>query len=110
MVRTRLAGWALGVLFVTACGAPSTEEPDAQETQSAWDTNGEALQDNSPPVSATTLPPGSVGPCGGLVAYVPFKVNTSNTSVSYTRPSGCPGWSGLEAEFTMTAQYNRRKL
>lgn len=107
MLRSQSSCFALSILFANSCGEPGNFEPDAQYD---WATRGEAVQVDDPPVSATTAPPGPVSPCGGLVAYVPFKVNAHNTSANYTRPSGCPGWSGLEAVFTTTETFNRRKL
>jgi hypothetical protein len=107
MFRSRSACFAVSILFTIACGDASSFEPNAQYD---WATQGAAAQVDEPPVSATTAPPGPVTPCGGLVAYVPFKLGANHTDATYVRPAGCPGWSGLEAVFNTTATFNRRKL
>jgi hypothetical protein len=97
-------------LLTLSCGSGVTATDEWESDAPDLNTLTEDVQIDDPPVSATAPPPGSVGPCSGLAAYTPFSLGVDNTSVTYTRPSGCPGWSGLEAQFTTSAQLNRRKL
>lgn len=119
-IRSGVASAVLGAsVLLGSCGDPADYTVEDQDQRSVQDRDfgvheqvNEALQVSSPPLTptATAAPPLTAGPCIVLAAYAPFKVNDTNPEVTYTRPSSCPGWSGLEAEFTATATLKYRKL
>jgi hypothetical protein len=93
-------------LLLVACGASVEAEDSANldALDEAQNIGGEVG-----PAPAPTQQPGIIN-CNSLPEYSGAKLGVTATSVSYKRPDTCPGWSGLEAHFTVPASLPYRKL
>jgi hypothetical protein len=96
----------VATLLLVACGANS----DAQQS-SELDTLEERVNFDGDvgPAPATTQQPAFVN-CSALAEYKTVKLSALDKDATYKRPDNCPGWSGLEAQFTVPASLPYRKL